>query len=166
MRASLSASQGSLIGLGGASGQQGGAIVELYFLHSAVRIVGCSGNGDVRESRRSCGCETDVLPTSRRRCDSNVGRGLIQRVVLAEVPYLLAGIYLWLLANPVAFIFKLYKPYFNTVITWSPDVQFSTAETVIVANDLVGNRAAVVLDPRVQCWLHAAPVVGCSLDMQ
>jgi hypothetical protein len=164
--AGLGGCQRGLIGFGSTGGNQRRAVVELHLLYRAVRVVGLSSDGDIGEDDCALGTIADILAACGRRCDLDVGCGLVERVVLAEIPYLLTCIYLFLLTDPVAFVLELYEAHLDAVVAWSPDVELGTAETVVVADNAVCSRTAVVVNPGVECWLHAAPVVCCALDMQ
>ena len=66
----------------------------------------------------------------------------------------------------MTFVLEFYEPHFDAIIAWTPDVQFGTAEAVVIVNDLIRRGTSVVLDPRIERRLDATPVVGRSLNMQ
>ena len=165
----LGAGQRNLIGLGGAGGKQRRAIVELHLFYCSVRVIGSSGNGDIGKCRRTGRSKTDIFHTSSRRSNLDVGRGFVQRETLAEVPYLLACINLFLLANPMAFVGQLQQPDLDTVVTRAPGMHLGSTEAVVVIRDFCRCGTAVVLDPHVKRRLgttEGASLVSRTMDMQ
>ena len=135
--------------------EQRTAVIEGYLHHLAVRVVSGGGNSQCRHLGGTAHADVGQRGLLRGG-DAHGGVLQLQRVVLAELPYLVAGLHAPVVGNPVSLVLQFHKHHLYAVVAGSPGVAGDAGGTAVVLGHLGRGGTAVVVNPYVQVALDGS----------